>query len=48
MMALVGRLKQNTTKFGQSWFVTGTQLNCDWCEEKVGSEVLRKYGVRLK
>ena len=22
--------------------------NCDWCEEKVVSEVLKKYGVRVK
>jgi len=23
-------------------------VNCDWCEEKVVSEVLRKYGVHVK
>ena len=25
-----------------------SRVNCDWCEEKVVSEVLRKYGVRVK
>ena len=28
MMAQVGRLEQYSTKFGQSRFVTATQLNC--------------------
>jgi len=38
-MALVGRLKQNSTKFGQSRFVTGTQLKC---------HVLTAIGVKKK
>jgi len=48
MMAQVGRLKQHSTKFGQSRFVTATQpkyrVNCEWCE--VVSEVceVRYFG----
>jgi len=34
MMVQVGRLEQHSIKFGQSWFVTATQLKCEWCEEK--------------
>jgi len=53
MMALVCRLKQSSRKFGQSSVRDGdagkmSRVNCNWCEEKVGSEVLRKYGVRVK
>jgi hypothetical protein len=49
-MAQVGRLKQHQTKFGQSRFVTATQLECHvWTasgvEMKFVSEVLKKYGV---
>jgi len=53
MMAQVGRLKQHSTKFGQSWFVTATQLKCRmWnasgVKKKVVSEVLRKCGACVR
>jgi hypothetical protein len=52
-MAQVDRIRQHSTKFGQSWLVTATQLKyhvriaCGE-EKKVVSEVLRQYGVRMK
>jgi len=53
MMAQVSRLEQHSTKFGQSQFVTATQLKwrmwtASGVKKKVVSEVLRKYGVRVK
>ena len=50
IMAQVGRLEQDSTKFGQSQFVTATQLKCRvWnasgVKKKTVSEVLRKCGV---
>ena len=52
MMMQVGRLEQRSTKIGQFRFVM-TQLECRvWTasgmKKKVVSEVLRKYGVRVK
>ena len=52
MTTKVGRLQQHSTKFGQSRFVTATQLRCrvrtaSGVKKKVVSEVLRKYGVRV-
>jgi len=49
-MAQVSRLAQHSTKFGQSRFMTATQLKCrKWTasgvKKKVVNEVLRKYGV---
>jgi hypothetical protein len=52
-MAQVDRIRQHSTKFGQSRLVTATQLK--YCvrtasgkEKKVVGEVLRKYGVHVK
>jgi hypothetical protein len=50
MMAQVGRLEQHSTKFGQSQFMTATQLKCrmlnvSGVNKKVVSEVLRKCDV---
>jgi len=47
MMGQVGRLEQHSTKFGQSQFMTATQLKCrmrtvSGVKKKVVSEVLRK------
>jgi len=50
MMAQVGRLEKHSTKFGQSRFVTATQLKyrvriAIGVKKEVVSEVLRKYSV---
>ena len=50
MMVQFGRMEQNSTKVGQSRFMTATQLKCHvWTasgvKKKAVSEVLRKYGV---
>jgi len=49
-MAQVGRLEKHSTKFGQSRFVTATQLKyrvriAIGVKKEVVSEVLRKYSV---
>jgi hypothetical protein len=53
MMAQVGRLGQNSAKFGKSWFVTATQLNlrvrtASGVKKKIVNEVSRKCGIRVK
>jgi hypothetical protein len=50
MMVQVGRLGQHSAKFGQSRFVTATQLKhrvqtASGVKKKAVSEDLRKYGV---
>ena len=47
-MMQVSRLERHSTKFGQSRFVTATQLKCHVLTvsmKKKVVEVLRKYGV---
>jgi len=53
MKAQVGRLEQHSTKVGQSWFMTATQLKCrmsttSGVKKKAVSEVLRKYWVCVR
>jgi hypothetical protein len=52
-MEQVDRLEQHSTKFGQPWLVTVTQLKyrvltASGEKKKVVSKVLRKYGVHVK